>query len=232
MDEPTFVVVVEPVRLDGGSVLHIQAPHVPPFYLLTAKSYRDKAEPLRLRTITSTRAEPDGSLRPHDAKAAFDAIEGLTIAVILSAAAIEAHANDMIRRLDDEATIEAERRGKPVIYDRSSMERGLSLEEKLTLVGPLLTGTVSIKGTTAWEAFRRVVPLRNDLLHVKSPAVAENDPDNPSPYGRLLLGAGSTAPEDAARVIHAVEPGWIPKEVATQLGIIPDQNGRDLNSRK
>ena len=39
VDEPTFVVVVEPVRLEGDSVLYIQAPHVPPFYLLTAKSY-------------------------------------------------------------------------------------------------------------------------------------------------------------------------------------------------
>lgn len=209
--------VVEPIRLEGGDVLMFQSPHVPPFYLLTAKAYRDRAEPKRIAALSRTKRESDENLRPLDPAGAFDALEGLAITVILSAAAIEAHANDMIRRLPKEATVEVERRGERVAYERNSMERGLNLEEKVTLVGPMLTGGASIKGTTAWEAYRRVVLLRNDLLHIKPKA--ENNPDEPGPFGRLMLGDGSRAPEDAAAVIHAVEPDWIPEHVRIDLGI-------------
>lgn len=217
VDEDTFVVVVEPIRLANADVLMFQSPHVPPFFLLTAKTYRDRAEPKRLAALSRTKRESHDNLRPLDPAGAFDALEGLAIAVILSAAAIEAHANDMIRRLPEEAAVEVERKGEPVVYERDSMERGLSLEEKVTRVGPMLTGGTSIKGTTAWEAYRRVLPLRNELMHMKSKAV--NNPDEPGPFGCLMRGDGSRAPEDAATVIHAVEPGWIPKHVGPDLGI-------------
>jgi hypothetical protein len=215
--EETFVVVVEPIRLGSGDVLMFQAPHVPPFYLLTAKAYRDRAEPKRMEALTKTNREQDGNLRPLDPPGAFDALEGLAIGVILSAAAIEAHANDMIRRLPANATVEVDRKGLQVVYERDSMERGLNLAEKITLVGPMLTGGKSIKGTEAWEAYQRVIPLRNELMHMKSKA--ENDPDNPGPFGLLMQGAGSRAPEDAAAVIHAVEPDWIPEHVRDDFGI-------------
>jgi hypothetical protein len=215
--ESTFVIVVEPIRLETGDVLMFQSPHVPPFYLLTAKALRDRAEPRRIRALAKTATTPDGTLRPANPADSFAALEGLAQSVILSAAAIEAHANDMIRRLPSDATVEVERRGLAVLYEQDSMERGLNLAEKLDLVGPMLTGRASIKGTRAWEAYRRVVPLRNELLHKTSEA--ENDPDDPSPFGQLMLGRGSGAPEDAAAVIHAVEPDWIPRHVRSELGI-------------
>jgi hypothetical protein len=223
VEEQTFAVVVEPIRLDDGEVLMFQSPHVPPFYLLTAKQYRDRAEPKRVAAVTKkVRVGDDdvvegGSFRPLDPIGAFDALEGLAISVILSAAAIEAHANDMIRRLPDEATVEVERKAVRVVYERDSMERALSLEEKVTIVGPQLTGGRSIKGTTAWEAYRRVVPLRNELMHMKSRV--QNDADSPGPFGLLMLGQGSRAPEDAAAVIHAVEPEWIPLRIRSDFGL-------------
>ena len=97
------------------------------------------------------------------------------------------------------------------------MERGLNLAEKVTLVGPMLTGGRSIKGTKAWEAYRRVVSVRNELMHAKSEAQA--DPDDPGPFGLLMRGDGSRSPEDAAAVIHAVEPDWIPEYARKELGI-------------
>jgi hypothetical protein len=123
----------------------------------------------------------------------------------------------MIRRLDEKASVTVERKGLQVVYERDSMERGLNLAEKVTLVGPMLTGRPSIKGRRAWEAYRRVTSLRSELLHMKSKA--ENDPDKPGPFGQLLLGEGSKAPEDAAAVIHAVEPDWIPKHVRADFGL-------------
>jgi len=217
VDEETFIFAVEPIRLDGGDVLMFQSPHVPPFYLLTAKAFRDTAEPQRIEALNRTSRETDGSLRPLDAAGAFDALEGLAVAVILSAAAIEAHANDMIRRLPEDASVTVKRKNVEIVFERESMERALYLEEKITLVGPMLNGGKSIKGTVAWEAYRRVVPLRNELLHMKSRA--QNDPDEPGPFGLLMRGEGSRAPEDAAMLIHAVEPDWIPNRVRAELGI-------------
>jgi hypothetical protein len=137
--------------------------------------------------------------------------------VILSAAAIEAHANDMIRRLDEEATVEVERKNVKVVYERDSMERALTLAEKVTLVGPMLTGSKSIKGTKAWEAYRRVVLLRNELLHMKSKA--ENNADEPGPFGLLMRGDASRSPEDAAAALTIHLRGLKPSSAASALGI-------------
>ena len=219
--EESYIFAIEPIRLDGGAELWFQSPHVPPFYLLTAKMFRDRAEPKRVAAVTATTETPDGTLRPLNAKGAFDAIEGLAISVILAAAAIEAHANDMISRLDEAAQITVTRRGMAHVYERDSMERSLGLEEKLDLVGPLFTGRPSIKGTSPWEAYRRVVDLRNELVHPKREAVPKYDPDDPSPYGLLMRGKGSRAPEDAATVIEAIEPGWIPNRIRGELGLPP-----------
>jgi len=215
--EEAFAGVVESIRLERGDVLMFQSPHIPPFYLLTAKAFRDRAEPKRLEALTKTKRKKDGKLRPLDPVGAFDALEGLTIAVMLSAAAIEAHANDMIRRLPGDATVEVQRKNIRVVYEHDSMERSLNLVEKITLVGPMLTGRESIKGTKAWEAYWRVVLLRNELLHVKSKA--GNGSDQLGPFGLLMRGDGSCAPEDAAVAIHGVEPDWIPRRVRLELGI-------------
>jgi hypothetical protein len=217
VDEETFAVVVEPVRLASGQVLAFQAPHVAPFYLLTAKALRDAAEPRRQAALTETLTTPDGQLRPSEPAASFDALEGLAIAVILSAAAIESHANDAIGRLDETASITVKRRGIEVVYERDSMVRQLGLDEKVGEAVPMLTGREPIKGRVPWEKYRSITRLRNDLVHPKREAQA--DPDNPGPFGRLLLCEGSTAPEDAASVIEALEPGWIPPHVRPLMGL-------------
>jgi len=217
VDEKTFAVVVESIRLDRRDVLTFQSPYAPPFYLLSAKAFRDRAEPKRIEALTRTKRGKDGKLRPLDPAGAVAALEGLAIAVILSAAAIEAHANDMIRRLPEDASVEVQRKSIRVVYERNAMEQSLNLVEKITLIGPLLTGRDSIKGTKAWEAYWRVVPLRNELLRVEPDGGSNSD--QPGPFGLLMRGDGSCAPEDAAVAIDAVEPNWIPKHARLELGI-------------
>jgi len=220
--EETFLVIIEPVRLPSGEELWFQSPHIEPFYLLEAKKLRDEAEPLRVQSTTKTLRTPEGGLRPVRPGAAFDALRGLAMTAIFSAAAIEAYANDAIRRLPDDATIEIKTRvdGKrtTVTRDKAGMD-WLPIGEKLTRVVPMLTGRESIKGTTAWQAFRRINRLRNDLVHIKPEP--RNDPDKPSPFGRLMLGEASKAPEDAAKVIEALEPGWIPERMRDEFGLPP-----------
>jgi hypothetical protein len=215
-----FMVVVEPIRLQSGEELYFQSPFVVPFYLLTAKKLRDRAEPKRTAALGKTVTTPDGTLRPLKPSDSFDALEGLALSVILSACAIEAYANDAIRRLPDDAMVEVPTRlgGEtvPVMRNKAAMD-WLTIPDKLNRVVPLLTGRESIKGTQAWQAFRRVNKLRNALVHVES--VARNDPDDPGPFGKLMLGEGSKAPEAAASVIEALEPGWMPEHVRPLVGL-------------
>jgi hypothetical protein len=62
--------------------------------------------------------------------------------------------------------------------------------------------------------------VRNKLVHQRRNAT--NDPLKPSAFGRLLLGELSHAPEEAAAVIEALEPGWMPNEVREELGLQPN----------
>ena len=220
--EETLIVVIEPITLPSRAELWFQSPHIQPFHLIEAKRLRDDAEPKRLASVTKTVRTPDGSLRPVSPGAVFDALHGLAVSVILCAVAIEAYANDAIRRLPDDSMLEVMTRvgGKtiPVMRGKPDMDR-LRIGEKLTRVVPLLTGRDSIKGSKAWQDFRRINRLRNDLVHMK-PEV-RNDPEKPSPFGRLLLGEASTAPEDAAAVIEALEPGWFPERLRADFGLPP-----------
>jgi hypothetical protein len=217
--EPTDLIHIEPIRLESGEVLYFQAPFVVVFYLLKAKTLRDGAEPKRQNALAATKREADASLRPLHSASTFDALEDLALCAILAAAAIETHANDVIGRLPDGAMVETSERvaGKTitVMRGKAAMD-SLRLADKVSKAAPILTGQ-KIKGTKAWQDFRRITRLRNALVHVKREA--RNDPDRPGPFGRLLLGEASTAPEDAAAVIEAVEPGWFPERVRGELGL-------------
>jgi hypothetical protein len=222
LDEPQVVVVVEPIRLPSGRALFFQAPFVVPFYLLKSKSLRDVAEPRREKAIAKTVEAEDGALRPRDPFNVLDALEDLALSVVMAAAAIEAHANDMIGRLPDDEMVDVPTRlgGKTVsvMRDKAAMD-WMPMSDKLSRAVPLLHGTPSIKGTVAWQKYKRLFRLRNALVHPRRDAV--NNPDLPSVFGKLLLGDGSSAPEDAASVIEALEPGHLPATIRDELGLPP-----------
>ena len=220
-DEPHVAVVIEPVRLSDARDLYIHSPFVVPFYLVKAKELRDGAEPKRLHALERIKRETDGTYRPNDPVEVLDALEDLALSVVLSMAAIEAHANDAIGRLPDDATIEIPHRVNDqtiwIVRDKRAMV-WFKLGQKLEYAVPALTGRPMIKGNSrAWPKFRQLARIRNGLLHPER--VALNDPTRPGPFGRLMLGQGSKAPEDAAFVIEELEPGWIPSEVRHELGL-------------
>jgi hypothetical protein len=210
---------VEPMRTASGDVLFYQAPFVEVFYLLKAKALRDGAEEKRVEALANTKRESDGNLRPLNPSRAFDALEDLALCVILATAAIESYANNAIGRLPDNATVELKERigGKTIWVARNKAAMDfMRLTDKVSLAVPVLTGN-NIKATEAWQNFQRIRRLRNRLVHVKREAY--NDPDKPGPFGRLLAGDASSAPEDAAGVIEALEPGWIPEHARPELGL-------------
>jgi hypothetical protein len=219
--EPTFIFPVDRLRLNDGHVLALHAVAVPAFYLLTAKELRDRGEPERLKTMETIRPSPSDTgsdMDVSDDSLATDALGRLASAVILSVAAIEAYANEAIDRLDPAATVTIERRGDQVEVPQSELVRRLSLDEKLDLVAPLVSGRASIKGTRPWELFKKLNELRGEVVHVKARGRTD-DPDIPSALGRLLLGEGSSCIEDAAAVINACDPGWLPEPARRALGI-------------
>jgi hypothetical protein len=222
LDEPGLAVIVEPVLLESGETLWFQAPFTIPFYLLKAKALRDAAEHRRLAALSSMKPDDEGGMTIHDAFAALDAIEDLALAVIAALTAIEAHANDMIGRLPDDAMVEIPTRlggsTVAVMRDKAAMD-WLPLSDKIARAAPLLDHSASIKGTVAWQKYKRLSRLRNALVHPRR--IAVNDPLKPSAFGKLLRGDGSSAPEDAAAVIEALEPGFVPAEIREEFGLPP-----------
>lgn len=219
--EPTFIYPVDRLRLPNKKVLAFHAPSIPAFYLLTAKELRDSGEQERqkvMATLKSSLARDEfNDLDVADDSLAMDALGKLASAVVLSAAAIEAYANEAIDRLDSTATVNVKRRGADKEVAQPEMVREFRLEEKLDLVAPLASGQPSIKGTRPWETFRKLNELRGEVVHVKARGRTD-DPDVPSVLGRLLTGEGSRCIEDAASVIVACDPAWLPKATQKALG--------------
>jgi hypothetical protein len=66
--------------------------------------------------------------------------------------------------------------------------------------------------------FRRLTELRGEVVHVKANR-RTTDLDSTSVFGRLLRGDATRCVEDAASVIDACEPGWLPDALTKALGL-------------
>jgi hypothetical protein len=220
--EDTFGFPVDRMRLTDGRVLAWHVPLVPAFYLMTAKALRDDGERERAQVMKTIIAAPErveyADVNVKDDSLAMDALGKLGSAVILSAAAVEAYANEAIDRLDEKETVEVERRGAKQTVSQPEMVRRLSVEEKLDLVLPKVTGKKSIKGRGPWPRFKKLNELRGEVVHVK-PRGQTDDPDVPSILGRLLNGEGSTCVEDAVAIITAYEDTALPESTRKALGL-------------
>ena len=106
------------------------------------------------------------------------------------------------------------------VEDLAEMVRRLSIGEKLELSVPLLDQGRSTKGTEPWRRFVHLKRLRDELVHVKDRGYSK-DPDQPSAYGQLMLGAGDNCVEDASSVVLAARPGFLPEHVLSALDIEP-----------
>lgn len=191
--EPTFIFPVDRLRLDDGRVLAFHAPTMPGFFLVTAKELRDEGERERQEVLASlrpaTEREDWADVNVSDDSLALDALGKLASAVILSAAAIEAYANEAVDRLPEGETLERRRRrGETETIRKEEAIRRLTLDEKLDLVLPKLTGVATIKGREPWPRFVRLNELRGEVVHYK-PRGKTDDPDIASALGRLLSGS-------------------------------------------
>jgi hypothetical protein len=220
VSEPTYIFPVDRLRLDDGRVLAFHAATLPGFYLVTAKELRDAGERVRQEVLAATRdaleREDWADVNVSDDSLALDALGKLFSAVILSAAAVEAYANEAVDRLPDGTIIERRRGKETQQIPKEEAIRRLGLDEKLHLVLPIVTGVESSKGKKPWEAFARLNELRGEIVHYK-PRGKTDDPDIASALGRLLKGEAATCVEDAASVVLAYEANALPESTKQAL---------------
>lgn len=208
--------------MPDGRTLYYHPPQPVTFNLIEAKRHRDpgvrKRRQIMGNLLASETDAGDPRYSPQNSHAVLDCLSDLVGAVLHAFTAIESLANHSIEQLPQNAVVDVERHGETVSIPRDEMVRRLNISEKLHLAVPLLPDGRSAKGTKAWERFVHLKRLRDDLVHVKDRGYS-NDPDDPSAYGRLMLGAADECVEEAAALVEVTRPVFLPPHVRDALGM-------------
>jgi hypothetical protein len=193
-----WTVLVSPV---DGRELRWYPPQPIAFSLIEAKRLCDRAVPRRRRIMGNLSRRENDTYGPQNAQVTLDVVSELWSAVLHSFAAVEAIANDSVDRLAAEAVVTIGKNEDIREVAQPEMVRRLNLNEKLSLVVPLLDAGVQIKGTRPWERYRHLKRLRDDLVHGKERGY-DPDPEKRTAYDRLLLGDGDTCARDAFDIVQ------------------------------
>jgi len=94
----------------------------------------------------------------------FDYFEEIIQAVIMAYTTVECMANSCIPSNHEHTVVE---KGIKKIYDKESIERWLSLRDKLKSVIPTLLKGVSPLNEEWWSSFIELENLRNEIIHTK-----------------------------------------------------------------
>lgn len=99
----------------------------------------------------------------HD-DVSFAYLENIMASVVFAYTALESFANEEI---PDEFTYTVEKNKCVEIYDKTQIERFLSLEIKLGDILPIVRSLPSPKGTKTWENYVALETLRHSIIHMK-----------------------------------------------------------------
>lgn len=110
----------------------------------------------------------------------YDYLELIMTSVLFAYTAIEAFSNEEI---PDDYYLEQERNreGIFVAYGKESIERKVTLNEKLASVLPETTRRKSPKGLKVWEDYVTLRRLRDRIVHLKTPDRARSSANNLHP---------------------------------------------------
>jgi hypothetical protein len=215
-----WAVAMSPLILADKTPFAFHTPQPIAFNLVEAHRRVVRSRQERDRILADVVPRPsDGRYRARDAGALPDCVGGLASGVLFAFTAIESFANHSIDQLDSTATLTLTRRDKTErIVTRDEMVRDLGIVEKLDRAVPLLTGRPSAKGGKAWQRFVHRKRLRDDLVHVKHGGYS-TDPQQPSVYGRLILGKCDSCATEAAVLIRELRPEFLPPHLLEELGM-------------
>jgi hypothetical protein len=152
------------LALPDGSAIQVGAfnPHA----LLLSFSARLDAKTKSL--LDDIERIKDGPHRRFD-KVVFDGIEQRIASAIFGITAVEAFANEVISYAYAQGFQYEQKRKRKLIevLNYQSALEDLRLEEKIGYLLPQVFKTASPRGTLPWQHFRRLIRLRNRIIHLK-----------------------------------------------------------------
>jgi hypothetical protein len=172
-------------------------PSAPALFLNMARRAHAKRTLTDLSTVFT--AHPQG-IWPENHKPLFDYFEDFSCEVIFSFTALEAFANEVIPQ-GFTYQFKSDKKAKPVILDKSEIERRVSLAEKLNRVIPEACSCPSPKGAKSWQAFKELKSVRDRLIHLKSIDRKASGPENQTVWGLMLDKQSVVFAELTVRVI-------------------------------
>lgn len=189
------ITVVAPVRLSAKKQLTLPIPNATAMCLWTSR--RAFREARRLRDEASIDSTIKKDITFSTASNAIDFLSALMESVILAVVAIEAFANESI---PDDFVYEGKHHSDTNLEAKfeHSIERYVSLDEKLAEVLPQALGCTSPKGKTAWSDYVELRRLRDRLVHMKTDDRRAIWPELNSVWKSLVL---CKAPERTAKAM-------------------------------
>lgn len=191
----TRITVVSVIRLTKKKLLTVPLPNATAAMLNASANAYEKARSLRADSGIDKTLKNDVSF--HAEKDALDYIERMIEAIVLAFSAIEAFTNESIpadfvyaRHKRNEVLLEA--------ANKETIERYLSIDEKLTSVLPKIIDCKSPKGTHCWQGYTQLKNARDRIIHMKTQDRKSSGPEVDTVWKAIVL---APAPHLAAKAI-------------------------------
>ena len=134
-------------------------PNATALFLNVAKKHYNEAFDV-IQQVSST-----STLNTLNDDDSFAFLENIMASIVFSYTSLEAFANEEI---PDSFVYTKKVRGKKIKYNKSKIERYLSLGEKFEKILPLICKVSSPKGSKIWDDFLILEKLRHRIIHMKS----------------------------------------------------------------
>lgn len=149
---------------------------------------------------------PMGSTRgvpTSESTQVFDFFEECMIAVVFAFNAVEMFCNQTIADRLGQGTFSRTTKKGEQHFDSAQAQRGLSTEEKLSVVLPELLSSTSPFSTGIWQSYKTLKRIRNSTIHLKSEeAYNQGEPDRRSLFDEFFhLATVMTFPICAIEII-------------------------------
>lgn len=170
-------------------------PNASALLLNSSASAFDLAQDIRKQSGIDTTLHREVNFQSD--KDAFDYIEKMIESIILAFTAIEAFANEAIpidyvhaRHLKSSIVLEGS--------SKETIERHLSLDEKLANVLPQIFGCTSPKGGRSWSGYVALKGVRDRIIHMKTEDRRSSGPEVNTVWKAIII---TSAPHIAAKSI-------------------------------
>lgn len=167
----------------GKTKLTIPTPNIAGIILNAAEKQTALARNIYTKNIQPIlKLQEDVTLTDIQSAQLFSYIEYMQIAVITLYTAIESLVNTLIPQ---DYLYHEEKNGGSLLMDKSYIERNKSTDFKLSKILPEALKIKSPKTSIHWPNFKMLEDIRNNIIHLKTEALNEEDMDKNLMYSLL-----------------------------------------------